>query len=167
MNFRIDIFFTPTLRNYKNIKRNSHAYRYWSLKDSFFSPLMVCQPIYFPKMNIYHFLSFYCHSMHDISDNVGVSLYCGALNAIDNIFLAISHENQWHLDCHWRSRISYMHTDIQKWCCLCTLYEEKLYGPRWYTPHHDLSEFSFKIHLRVLNSLGEMTCFSSDLTAFW
>jgi hypothetical protein len=167
MNFRIDIFFTPTLRNYKNIKRNSHAYRYWSLKDSFFSPLMVCQPIYFPKMNIYHPLSFYCHSMHDISDNVGVSLYCGALNAIDNIFLAISHENQWHLDCHWRSRISYLHTDIQKWCCLCTLYEEKLYGPRWYTPHHDLSEFSFKIHLRVLNSLGEMTCFSSDLTAFW
>ena len=133
----------------------------------FFSPLMVCQPIYFPKMNIYHSLSFYCHSMHDISDNVGVSLYCGALNAIDNIFLAISHENQWHLDCHWRSRISYLHTDIQKWCCLCTLYEEKLYGPRWYTPHHDLSEFSFKIHLRVLNSLVEMTCFSSDLTAFW
>ena len=128
---------------------------------------MVCQPIYFPKMNIYHFLSFYCHSMHDISDNVGVSLYCGALNAIDNIFLAISHENQWHLDCHWRSRISYLHTDIQKWCCLCTLYEEKLYGPRWYTPHHDLSEFSFKIHLRVLNSLGEITCFSSDLAAFW
>ena len=67
---------------------------------------LICQLVYSPNNEVYHFLSFYCHSMHNTSYNESVILLSWTWKAINNIFLAILHENQWHLDCFWRPRIT-------------------------------------------------------------
>jgi len=82
----------------------------WSLSDRVFFIVyvrtLICQLVYSPNNEVYHFLSFYCHSMHNTSYNESVILLSWTWKAINNIFLAILHENQWHLDCFWRPRIT-------------------------------------------------------------